>query len=189
MRWSSNHERNRVVSLLRHERHPKTWQTLQVRCRLPCRSLASGPVKPLDPSHHPDQPGESVGYHVFAARHGQLSLFMRVSGRVQPARGRMARGATMPEEPVTTALQRALPAYSDRGGQYGGKASRALLRLHGAPSARRAAAATATITPKPKTDSWFSTPLVPPSNGGAQTTRVTRFCRPGRRASQHRRLF
>jgi putative transposase len=50
-------------------------------------------------------------------------------------------GATMPEELVTTALQRAffaqpptpgLVVHSDRGGQYCGKAYRALLRQHGA---------------------------------------------------------
>ena len=50
-------------------------------------------------------------------------------------------GATMPEELVTTALQRALLAqtptpglivHSDRGGQYGGNAYRTLLHEHGA---------------------------------------------------------
>ncbi len=49
--------------------------------------------------------------------------------------------ATMPGELVTTALQRAfwaqpstprLVVHSDRGGQYGGNAYRALLRAHGA---------------------------------------------------------
>ena len=50
-------------------------------------------------------------------------------------------GASMPEELVTTALQRAffaqpptpsLLVHADRGGQYGGNAYRALLRQHGA---------------------------------------------------------
>ena len=66
--------------------------------------------------------------------------------------------ATMPEELVTTALQRALLAqppelvvHSDRGGRYCGKAYRAQLHQHG-PCVRRAAAASATTTPRPKTD-------------------------------------
>ena len=66
--------------------------------------------------------------------------------------------AAMPEELVTTALQRALLAqrpapglivHSDRGGQYVGNAYKAL--LHGPrPGSRIADAATATITPKPR---------------------------------------
>ena len=71
--------------------------------------------------------------------------------------------ATMPEELVTTALQRdflaqpptpELLVHADRGGQYGGNAYRKLLHDHGAvrSQGRRASA---TTTSRPKTDSRF----------------------------------
>ena len=67
----------------------------------------------------------------------------------------------MPKEMVTTALQRVflaqppvlkLVVHSDQGGQYCGSAYRPYLCTPTGPCVREGGPASATITPKPKTD-------------------------------------
>ena len=106
-------------------------------------------------------------------------------------------GATMPEELVTTALQRAflsqpptsdLIVHSDRGGQYCGNADRAPLHEHGAlrlQSRRGDCYDNAQAENRLK----VFVSLVPAQNGGTRRARVAGFCRPGRRPGQRRRLF
>ncbi|MEJ7663957.1 MAG: hypothetical protein WKG07_32710 [Hymenobacter sp.] len=100
-------------------------------------------------------------------------------------------GATMPEELVTTRLAArflaqpptpGLLVHSDRGGQYCGNAYRQLL-------ARPRGRALAEPPRRLLRQCASRKPVVAPQNGGARTPRAARFCRPGRRASQRRRLF
>ena len=99
--------------------------------------------------------------------------------------------ATMPEELVTTALQRAflaqpptpqLVVHSDRGGQYCGNAYRVLLHEHGAvrSQCRRG---------EMLRQRAGREPLVPAQNGSARTPRVARFRQPGRCPNQRRGVF
>jgi len=106
-------------------------------------------------------------------------------------------GATMPEELVTKALQRAffaqpptpdLIVHSDRGGQCCGNAYRALLRRHGtvrSQSRRGECYDNAQAENRLKVLDASGPASKPRCSKGASGP----FYRPGRRASQHRRLF
>jgi len=180
-----------VVSFPRHERPCKTRQTPQVRCGLPRRSPAPGRAKPLDPSrrpgaqHRPEthllmakgRPNAGSG-HLNTSWVGTWGPRCRKNWSPRPYSGPFLPNhlprtlSSTPTAAASTAATLTAPSCTGTG-----------------PYVRRAAAANATTMPRLKTDQRFWMPLVPPQNRGARTARVARFCRPGRRASQHRRLF
>ena len=150
------------------------------------------PQPPARPAQtHPSQPGVGLEHHLFAARQRLLGLSVCLPGRGQQARGGLAGGRCHARRTshhglaadVFGATAHPGPARALRPGR---SVLRQRLPCPGTPARGRALAKPPgrLLRQRPGRE-----PLVSAQNQGTRTTRVARFCGPGRCAGQCGHLF